>query len=141
MKPIKKLTLLFSLILVSLSSYSQYPVVKKIGSDSVVLITLKQGNDINRQFTVLNDSIKQLNDYIAIAKIDFNKYQVESEIKYQQLNLTAIKYKSEADSVRFMYNQNKKIYKKHEDWWNRDRKHYTTLSLVLVFTTIFFAAL
>ena len=89
----------------------------------------------------MNDSIKQLNDYIAIAKIDFNKYQVESEIKYQQLNLTAIKYKSEADSVRFMYNQNKKIYKKHEDWWNRDRKHYTTLSLVLVFTTIFFAAL
>jgi hypothetical protein len=125
----------------SLSSYSQYPVVKKIGSDSVVLITLKQGNDINRQFTVLNDSIKQLNDYIAIAKFDFNKYQVESENKYQQLNLTTIKYKSEADSIRFMYNQNKKIYKKHEDWWNRDRQHYMTLSLILMFTTIFFAAL
>jgi hypothetical protein len=122
-------------------SYSQYPVVKKIGSDSVVLITLKQGNDINRQFTVLNDSIKQLNDYIAIAKFDFNKYQVESENKYQQLNLTTIKYKSEADSIRFMYNQNKKIYKKHEDWWNRDRQHYMTLSLILMFTTIFFAAL
>lgn len=125
----------------SLFSYSQYPVVKKIGSDSIVLITLKQGNDINRQFSVLNDSIKQLNNYIAIAKFDFNKYQAESEIKYQQLNLTTIKYKSEADSIRFMYNQNKKIYKKHEDWWNRDRQHYMTLSLVLVFTTIFFAAL
>jgi hypothetical protein len=122
-------------------SYSQYPTVKKIGNDSVVLITLKQGNDINRQFSVLNDSIKQLNNHIVIAKFDFNKYQIESENKYQQLNLTTIKYKSEADSIRFMYNQNKKIYKKHEDWWNRDRQHYMTLSLILMFTTIFFAAL
>jgi hypothetical protein len=112
-----------------------------MGSDSIVLITLKQGNDINRQFSVLNDSIKELNKSISIAKFDFNKYQVESENKYQQLNLTTIKYKSEADSIRFMYNQNKKIYKKHEDWWNRDRQHYMTLSLILMFSTIFFAAL
>lgn len=128
-------------MLMFLFSYSQYPVVKKIGNDSIVLITLKQGNDINRQFVVLNDSIKELNKSISIAKFDFNKYQVESESKYQQLNLTTVKYKSEADSIRFMYNQNKKIYKKHEDWWNRDRQHYMALSMVLMFATIFFAAL
>ena len=112
-----------------------------MGSDSIVLITLKQGNDINRQFIVLNDSIKELNKSISIAKFDFNKYQVESENKYQQLNLTTIKYKSEIDSIRFMYNQNKKVYKKYEDWWNRDRQHYMTLSLVLMFATVFFAVL
>jgi hypothetical protein len=122
-------------------SYSQYPVVKKIGSDSIVLMTLKQGNDINNQFSVMSDSIKGLKNSLAVSKFDFDKYKVESENKYQQLNLSTIKYKSEADSFKYMYNQNKKIYKKHEDWWNTDRKHYTVLSVILMFTTIFFAAL
>ena len=122
-------------------SYSQYPVVKKIGNDSVVLMTLKQGNDINNQFSMLSDSIKGLNNSLAIYKFDFDKYKVESENKYQQLNLSTIKYKAEADSFKYMYNQNKKIYKKHEDWWNTDRKHYTVMSAILMFTTIFFAAL
>lgn len=122
-------------------SYSQYPVVKKIGNDSVVLITLKQGNEINRQFSVLSDSIKTLHNSLVLSKFDFNKYKVESEDKYQQLNISTIKYKAEADSFKYMYNQNKKVYKKHEDWWNTDRKHYTIISTILMFTTIFFAAL
>jgi hypothetical protein len=122
-------------------SYSQYPQVKKIGNDSVVLITLKQGNDINKQFTVLNDSIKGLNKSIELSKFDFNKYKVESGDKYNQLNIISLKYKAEVDSFKFMYKQNKDIYKKHEEWWNKDRQHYITLSVILMFATIFFAAL
>ena len=128
-------------MLMSNLSYSQYPVVKKIGSDSVVLMTLKQGNDINKQFSIMNDSIKELNNSLELSRFNFNKYKVESEDKYQQLNVSTIKYKAEADSFKYMYNQNKKVYKKHEDWWNTDRKHYTVMSAILMFTTIFFAAL
>jgi hypothetical protein len=127
--------------MISNLSYSQYPQVKKIGNDSVVLITLKQGNDINKQFTVLNDSIKGLNKTLELSKFDFNKYKVESGDKYSQLNIASLKYKAEVDSFRFMYKQNKTIYKKHEEWWNRDRQHYVSLSLVLMLATIFFAAL
>jgi hypothetical protein len=104
-------------------------------------MTLKQGNDINNQFSMLSDSIKGLNNSLELSKFNFIKYKVESEDKYQQLNLSTIKYKAEADSFKYMYNQNKKIYKKHEDWWNTDRKHYTVMSAILMFTTIFFAAL
>jgi hypothetical protein len=122
-------------------TYSQYPQVKKIGNDSIVLITLKQGNDINKQFTVLNDSIKGLNKTLELSKFDFNKYKVESEDKYNQLNAISLKYKAEVDSFKYMYKQNKAIYKTHEEWWNKDRQHYVGLSLVLIFATIFFAAL
>lgn len=115
-------------------SYSQYPVVKKIGSDSIVLITLKQGNEINSQFSMLSDSLKKLNTTIE-------KHKVESDYKYQQLNMCTIKYKAEADSFKYMYNENKKVYEKHEEWWNADRRHYTVLSTVLIFVTAFFAAL
>jgi hypothetical protein len=104
-------------------------------------MTLKQGNDINNQFSIMSDSIKGLKSSLAVSKFDFDKYKVESENKYQQLNISTIKYKAEADSFKYMYNQNKKVYKKHEDWWNTDRKHYTVMSAILMFTTIFFAAL
>lgn len=125
-------------MLISNLSYSQYPQVKKIGNDSIVLITLKQGNDINKQFTVLNDSIKGLNKQLELSKFDFNKYKVEAETKYNQLDF---RYKAELDSFKHMYHQNKIIYKKHEEWWNRDREHYIGLSLVLMFATVFFASL
>jgi len=129
------------MLLISNSTFSQYPQVKKIGNDSVVVITLKQGNDINKQFTVLNDSIKLLNNSLELSKFDFNKYKVENDDKYNQLNALSLKYRAEVDSFKFMYKQNKVIYKRHEEWWNKDRQHYMTLSVVLMFATIFFAAL
>lgn len=47
---------------VSLSSYCQYPTVKTIGKDTVVIMTLKQGEDINNQFTSLKDSLSIANE-------------------------------------------------------------------------------
>ena len=49
------------MMLVSLSSYCQYPTIKKIGNDSVVIMTLKQGQEINKKFSTLSDSITFLN--------------------------------------------------------------------------------
>jgi len=43
---------------VSLSSYCQYPITKVINGDTVVVMTVKQGQDINKQFSILKDSIK-----------------------------------------------------------------------------------
>jgi hypothetical protein len=49
-------------MLVNLSSYCQYPTVKTIGKDTVVIMTVKQGEDINNQFTRLKDSLSTLNE-------------------------------------------------------------------------------
>lgn len=65
--------------------YSQYPIAKKIGEDSVVIMTLKQGNDINNTFTKLKDSINtlkngdvnsQLDDMLALQRM-YNSYSHE----------------------------------------------------------------
>ena len=56
-----RLSLMMLLMVASLSSYCQYPVVKTIGKDTVVIMTLKQGEDINKQFVSLNDSLSTLN--------------------------------------------------------------------------------
>jgi len=41
-------------------SYSQYPMIKKIGNDSLVLMTPTQGVKINKKYTILVDSIKSV---------------------------------------------------------------------------------
>jgi hypothetical protein len=65
--------------------YSQYPIAKKIGEDSVVIMTLKQGNDINNTFTKLKDSIStlkngdvnsQLDDMLVLQRM-YNSYSHE----------------------------------------------------------------
>lgn len=65
---------------VSLSSLSQYPTVKTIGKDTVVLMTLKQADDINQTFSNLKDSLKLSDkknkiilDSISILNNDKNK--------------------------------------------------------------------
>ncbi len=89
-------------MLVSLLSYSQYPTTKIINGDTVVMMTLKQGEDINKRFVFLNDSIKKVN-------ANFNTYKLENSQRFQRLfndyNLETSNHKltrAEADSFSFI---------------------------------------
>ena len=48
------------MILVSVSSYSQYPQIKKIKQDSVVIMTIEQGKEINALYLGYNKTIDSL---------------------------------------------------------------------------------
>ena len=79
-------------MLASLSSYCQYPTVKTIGKDTVVLMTLKQADDINKNFSILKDSLKTydiknryLQDTLNVIHVEKNK--LSSNIVEQQKNL------------------------------------------------------
>ena len=54
------------MMLGSLSAFCQYPMIKTLGKDTVVIMTVKQGEDINRQFKALGDSIRALKGQINI---------------------------------------------------------------------------
>ena len=79
----KILTIL--LILISASSYSQYPATKIIGKDSVVIITLKQGEEMNKKFISLNDSIKNLKTSYDTLNSAFIDYQIRSMFDLQKM--------------------------------------------------------
>ena len=49
------------MMLVSLSTFAQYPTIKKIKGQQVVIMTVKQAEAINNKFQALEDSIAQLN--------------------------------------------------------------------------------
>lgn len=48
------------LIQVSVLSYSQYPIIKKIKEDSVVIMTIQQGKEINALYLGYNKTIDSL---------------------------------------------------------------------------------
>ena len=59
-------------MLVSLSSYCQYPTVKTIGKDTVVIMTVKQGQDINQKFLELNDTISKMKSHLENKSVQIN---------------------------------------------------------------------
>ena len=54
--------------MVSHSGLCQYPLIKKINNEEVVIMTIKQGEDINKQFTKLKDSIDKFQYKLANIK-------------------------------------------------------------------------
>ena len=117
-------------ILVVSSSYCQYPIIKKIGKDSLILMTLKQGDDINKSFSgyqkkidSLKDSIKGKSFLIDSLNIEFNKLEKRKEeykLRYEErLNIptnTKVKY--------------------HDDGWDFAQKMVLIAVIVLQFFTI-----
>lgn len=120
-------------LLISNSTYSQYPQVKKIGNDSVVVITIKQGNDINKQFTVLNDSLKNL-------KATYNEYMINNVARLQKVytdwNTELNNHRMtrmEADSFKMMYEANKRIYEFRETEFIKERRSQQIFTAAVMF--------
>ena len=67
------------MILVSLSSYCQYPVTKIIGKDTVVVMTVKQAEEINKKFLDLRDSINSLGKTITVSKVEIDSLKFQKQ--------------------------------------------------------------
>jgi hypothetical protein len=57
---LNKLWIVLVMILVSVSSYSQYPQIRKIKQDSVVIMTIEQGKEINALYLGYKKTIDSL---------------------------------------------------------------------------------
>jgi len=53
------------LMVVGLTAFAQYPTTKKIKGTQVVIMTVPQAEQIDNQFSLLNDSIVELNKQIG----------------------------------------------------------------------------
>jgi hypothetical protein len=81
------------LTLVSLISYCQYPTAKTIGKDSVVIITTKQAEKINKIHTKLLDSIAIVKD----EAYNLAYYKLETVDKLYDLENRLDAYKAYVD--------------------------------------------
>lgn len=77
--------------MVNLSSFCQYPTVKVINKDTLVLMTLKQGQDINQKFVDLTNTIKNLSDSISSKKNTIDSLNLDKKNLNVSLSTATIK--------------------------------------------------
>ena len=79
-------------MLVALFVSAQYPTTKKLNGIQVVIMTVKQAEKIDNQFTVLNDSIVELNKRIGtksheVKVVDFQRSKTNDSLQIFKSNL------------------------------------------------------
>ena len=110
------------MILVSVSSYSQYPQIKKIKDDSVVIMTIKQGNEINALYKGYNKTIDSLKD---------------KTIKDDSILNVYINKASALENYKYRYEANLETYKTRERELDKMDKYHAWQKIILIFLVIF----
>ena len=117
------------LTLGTLSGFSQsttYPKTKKIGQDSVVIITIKQADQINDTFKLYKDSILLTRDSIAKQK------RLLDSLRLVQYNL-----QNAPNEYKWKYEANREIYFKREESVQKDNKFHFLQKILLVGIILF----
>jgi hypothetical protein len=122
---------LFSLILLfSIKLNAQYPIIKKIGKDSLILMTLKQGDDINKSFTQYQKKLDSLKD-----SVNYKRFTIDSlNTEFDKLDKKREEYKLRYEERLNMPVNTK--YQYHDDGWDFAQKMVLIAVIVLQFFTI-----
>ncbi len=116
----KKWLLLLALLLLSFSSYAQYPTTKILGKDTVVIMTIKQGRQMNETFADSERKIKGMKDSIRF-------YMQSDRMNAETVDTLWAKY----TEVKYKFETNLKIYQEYDKKYQKDVKHYRTDQSIL----------
>jgi len=101
--------------------YCQYPITKKIGEDTVVIMTLKQCDQINKTFNKFNQDLKFTKDSLKIK-----------QIQYDSLFNTISFVKDSFYDWKWKYTENKKIYEAYNINQGKIEKLHSVSKLILI---------
>ena len=124
------------LILIGNLSFSQYPIIKKIGEDSLILITIKQGEEINEKFVQNDKKIDSLSKDNIQKQMNIQNMQnrYDSLFKKGYLN---VKQDRDVWKTRYEERLNMPIrYKYHDDGWGFAQKMVLVAIIVVQFFSI-----
>ena len=110
------------MILLSVSGYSQYPLIKKIKDDSVVIMTVKQGNEINALYLRYNQTIDSLTNKTIINDSLLNIYSHKA---------------SSLEHYKYRYEANLETYRTREKELDKMDKYHAWQKIILIFLVVF----
>ncbi len=131
---LKKNLIVLMLILVSASLYSQYPKTKRIGQDSVVIMTVQQGDYINTLYKQYRFQIDSLSVNAQLNKVAIDSLRLKCD------SLGKVMY--DAAQYKWKYEANKEIFLKSQVDEQKRTKLHEVSKLIMVaiiiiqFTTI-----
>ena len=107
--------MLILLIQVQSLCFAQYPLTKKIGNDTVVIMTIKQGEEINKLFDKSKEDFIAINNSLKIARDSLLKFKIDTDSLIYEVKLLQLK----SEDFKFKYEENKKIYLQNEKTYNK----------------------
>ena len=114
------------MILLSVSSYSQYPITKKIKGDSVVIMTIGQADTINKLYKSYNDTIIAYKDSLKSKTIKDDSI----------LNIYSYKV-STLEHYKYRYEANLETYRNREKEIDKMDKYHAWQKIILIFLIVF----
>ena len=84
---LKQLWIVLAMILLSVSSYSQYPTTKRIKGDSVVIMTVGQADTINKLYKSYNDTIIAYKDSLSLKNNLYATANNKLRVKEDSVNI------------------------------------------------------
>jgi hypothetical protein len=122
----KQLWIVLAMILLSVSSYSQYPTTKKIKGDSVVIMTIGQADTINKLYKSYNDTIIAYRDSLK-----------SKTIKDDSILNVYINKANKLENYKFRYEANLEVYQTRERELDKMDKYHAWQKIILIFLVIF----
>ena len=110
------------LILAPTLTFSQYPKTKKIGQDSVVIITIGQADTINNLYRSYNDSINNLQSKLKTNDSLLSIRTIEKDSFY---------------NWKYKYSVNKSLYQNWEENQRKIDKLHAWSKILLIFIIVF----
>lgn len=101
--------------------FCQFPITKKIGEDTVVIMTLKQGEQINKTFNKFGQDLSLTKDSLKIKRA-----------QYDSLFNTISLVKDSFYDWKYKYTENKKIYEHFNENQRKIEKLHTASKLILI---------
>ena len=125
--------LLILLIAVANLSFAQYPITKKIGNDTVVIMTIRQAENINQLFDTNEKELNKIIDSLKLLK----SLLLDNTKKNDTLTYKVQESYFKIEEFKFKYEENKKIYLDKEKTYNKihnnDVLQKVLFSIVLTF--------
>jgi len=96
-------------------SFAQYPLTKKIGNDTVVIMTIRQAENINKLFDDNEKEFNKISDSLKLLK----SLLLENNKKSDTLTYKVQESYFKIEEFKFKYEENKKIYLQNEKTYNK----------------------
>jgi len=114
------------LILLCHLSYSQYPIKRFYKGDSVVIMSVEQGEEINKLYSKYNDTISLLKENLKIKNV-----------KYDSIFNTISAQKDSFYNWKYKYSLNKSLYQDWEENQKKIDKLHAWSKILLIFIIVF----
>ncbi len=107
-------------------SYSQYPIKRFYKGDSVIIMSVEQGEEINKLYSKYNDTISLLKENLKIKNI-----------KYDSIFNTISAQKDSFYNWKYKYSLNKSLYQDWEENQKKIDKLHAWSKILLIFIIVF----